>query len=62
MEANDDIAKNINELSALSEETMANAQEANEMTHRNMDKVNISKKLVEELINTSKEIDRYAIN
>jgi methyl-accepting chemotaxis protein len=62
LETNDDIVKNIYELSAVSEQTMANAQEANEMTHRNLDKVNISKDLVVELIKTSEEIDKYAVN
>jgi methyl-accepting chemotaxis protein len=62
LEANNNIVKNIGELSSVSEETMANAQEANEMTYENMNKVNISKGLVEELIKTSKEIDKYALN
>jgi methyl-accepting chemotaxis protein len=60
LKANDNIVENINELSSVSEETLANAQEANEMTHQNLDKVNISKSLVEELIKTSREIDQYA--
>ena len=59
LEANNDIIRNINELSAVSEETMANAEEANGMTIENLDKVNTSKILVEELIKTSKEIDIY---
>lgn len=62
LQANDNIVKNISELSAISEETMANAQEANEMTHENVNKVNISKNLVEELIETSKEIDKFALS
>jgi len=61
LEANDNIVKNISELSSVSEETMANAQEANEMTRQNLDKVSISKGLIEELIKTSKEIDKYAL-
>lgn len=60
--ANDNIVQHINELSAVSEETMANAQEANEMSHQNLDKVNVSKGLVEELIKTSTEIDKYSQN
>lgn len=62
LEANDNIVKNISELSSVSEETMANAQEANEMTNQNLDKVNVSKGLVEELIKTSKEIDKYDLD
>lgn len=61
LEANDNIVENINELSSVSQETMASAQEANSMTYENLDKVNISKKLVEELIKTSKEIDKYTL-
>jgi methyl-accepting chemotaxis protein len=61
LEANDNIAKNIDELSAVSEETMASAEEANAMTQENLDKVNTSKILVEELIKTSNEIDKYVI-
>lgn len=60
--ANDNIVKHINELSAVSEETMANAQEANEMSKQNLDKVNLSKSLVKELINASTEMDKYNKN
>lgn len=59
--ANDSIVKNINELSAVSEETLANSQEANKMTNENMNKVNVSKGYVEELIQTSNEIDKYSL-
>lgn len=58
--ANDNIVKHINELSAVSEETMANAQEANEMSKQNLDKVNLSKGLVQELIKASTEMDKYS--
>lgn len=62
LKANDDISSRINEISAVSEETMANVQEVNGMTLESVDKVNLSKKLVEELIQTSKEIDKYINN
>ena len=62
LKANDNIVQNINELSAVSEETMANVQEANAMTHDNLSQINISKGLVEELIKTSEEIDKYVLN
>jgi len=62
LKANDEIVNSINEISAVSEETMANVQEANGMTLESVSKVNISKKLVEELIKTSKEIDSYVVN
>lgn len=62
LEANDNIAIHISELSAVSEETMANAQEANAMTLESLDKVNTSKNLVEELIKTSNEMDKYTLN
>lgn len=58
--ANDNIVKHINELSAVSEETMANAQEANEMSKQNLNKVNLSKGLVQELIKASTEMDKYS--
>jgi len=62
MKANEEIVNSINEISAVSQETMANVQEANGMTLESVDKVNISKKLVEELIHTSQEIDKYVLN
>lgn len=61
-EANDNIVEHINELSAVSEETMANAQEANEISQQNLDKINVSRSLVAELIKTSAEIDKYSQN
>ena len=62
LDANDNIVKNINEISSVSEKTMANAEEANAMTIESLNKVNTSKQLVEELIKTSEEIDKYAQN
>lgn len=58
-EANNNIVVNINELSAVSEETMANAQEASAMTFESLNKVNTSRELVMELIKASNEIDKY---
>jgi methyl-accepting chemotaxis protein len=59
LETNNSIVKHINELSAVSQQTMANAEEASAMTTENLEKVTISKELVTELINTSKEMDKY---
>jgi methyl-accepting chemotaxis protein len=61
LKANDKIVENINELSSVSEETMASAQEANVMTNESFKKVNLSLSLVEELIKTSKDIDKYSL-
>ncbi len=58
--ANDTLVQHINELSVVSEETMSNAQEANAMSNKNLDKVNLSRRLVKELIETSNEIDKYS--
>lgn len=41
---------------------MANAQEAKEMSKQNLDKVNVSKGFVEELIKASTEMDKYNKN
>jgi methyl-accepting chemotaxis protein len=59
LETNNNIISQLNELSALSEETMANAEEASAMTSESLNKVNASKEFVIELINTAKEMDKY---
>lgn len=61
LKANDDIVININELSSVSEATMASAKEANAMTNESLNKVNLSMSLVGELIKTSAEIDKYSL-
>lgn len=59
LETNNNIIRQLNELSALSEETMTNAEEASAMTSGSLSKVNSSKEIVIELINTAKEMDKY---
>ncbi|MCX7749746.1 MAG: methyl-accepting chemotaxis protein [Clostridia bacterium] len=57
--SNNKIVESINEISALSQEATANAEEASAMTCENIEQSGIAKNLVEELMNTSKEMDKY---
>lgn len=57
--SNESIVESINEISAVSQETTANTQEANDMAERSLEQVNIAEKLVEELIQTSNTMREY---
>ncbi len=59
LNANNHIVQSINDISAVSEETMANSQEANAMTTENLTEASSAKKLVSELINVAEEMDKY---
>ncbi|MCX8128765.1 MAG: methyl-accepting chemotaxis protein [Clostridia bacterium] len=56
---NNQIVESIGEISSASQQATANAEEASSMTTINIEKANTAKSLVEELIHTSKEMDKY---
>lgn len=57
--SNHKIVDSIANISAVSQETTANAEEVNAMTHKNIDQALQAKKLVNELIETSREMKKY---
>lgn len=59
LSSNNKIVESINDISAVSKQTTANAQKANSMTSQNIEQSSLAKKLVEELIDTSKEMGKY---
>jgi methyl-accepting chemotaxis protein len=58
--SNDQIVERINDISAVSEETTASAQETNSMTEENIERANTAKTLVQELMDISKEMNKYS--
>ncbi|NLY17556.1 MAG: hypothetical protein GX045_01035 [Clostridiaceae bacterium] len=57
--ANNKIINSINEISAVSEETVANVEEADALTSENLNEANFVKELVSELICVSEKMDKY---
>lgn len=57
--SNNKIVDSISEMSALSEQVTASAEQANTLTNQNIEKVGAAKKLVEELVETSNEMNKY---
>lgn len=57
--SNNKIVNSISEMSALSEEVTASADQASTMTIQNIEKAGTAKKLVEELVETSNEMSKY---
>ncbi len=59
LNSNNSIVDNISQISAASEEVLAESQEVTEMSKRNSDHVEESKKLLDEVIGTSHKLDKY---
>lgn len=57
--ANNGIVESINDISAASEQATANAQQAGQMANNSIEKSKDAKTLVQELINTSKEMSKH---
>ena len=57
--ANGEIVNSINNISAISEETFASAEEANLVAKEHRTQADTAKKLVDELIDTSKMVNKY---
>ncbi|NMA34418.1 MAG: hypothetical protein GX940_07700, partial [Clostridiaceae bacterium] len=58
-EANNRMIESINEISAVSEEVTASAEEACALSAQNIEKAREAGTYVEELIETSKQMERY---
>jgi methyl-accepting chemotaxis protein len=56
---NDKLVQSINDISAVSEEVTASAQEASALTAQNLDKADEAKGYVNELIDTSLKMEKY---
>ena len=59
LSSNNKIVDSIAEMSALSEEVTASAEQASMMTSQNIEKSELAKRLVKELVETSKEMGKY---
>lgn len=59
LKSNNSIVDNISQISAASEEVMAESQEVTEMSKKNSEHVDESKKLLDEVIETSHKLDKY---
>lgn len=59
IQSNNRIVDSISSISAASEETTANAQQVDTMTHQNIDLAKQAKGLVAELVETSNEMKKY---
>lgn len=59
MVSNNSIVASSSNLTAISEETMANAEEASTKTQQYLESANKSQKLILELINTAREMEKY---
>lgn len=59
LNSNNTIVDNISQISAASEEVMAESQEVTEMSKRNSEHVEESKKLLDEVIMTFNKLDKY---
>lgn len=59
LNANNKLVESINEISAVSQEVTASAQQASELTTQNLDKAEETNQYVLELIETSEEMSKY---
>ncbi len=59
LRSNNQIVDSISNISAVSQQTTANAEEVNAMTHKNIEQSQQAKLLVTELIETSQEMKKY---
>jgi len=59
VESNNKIVESINEISALSQEATATSQEASSMANQNIEQARQARSLVEELLQTAHEMDKY---
>ncbi len=59
LHANEKIVEAIGDISAVSEETMATAQEATAMSQEHIEQARLAQKLVSELIHTSQNMKKY---
>ncbi len=57
--SNDSIVESINDISAVSQQATANAEEASAMTGENIKQADIAKKLVSELMETSRKMEKF---
>ena len=61
VKANEKIVESINEITAISQQTAANAEEANAMSVTNLDKSKNMRERVKELLNISEEMRKYSL-
>lgn len=60
-EANNQIVDNIVRLSATSEEVTASSEQSSELSHHNLEKVEIAKKMLNHVLQVSYQIDQYLL-
>lgn len=59
LSSNNKIVQSINEISTISEQATANIQETNALTNQNIEQIRLVKELVDELVETSKQLSKY---
>ena len=59
LSVNDKLVESIKYISSLSQQATASAQEASSLTQLNFDNANLARKLAEELVDTSRQMDKY---